>query len=154
MNKNRALPNTQRSRVGVYGVIVREEAVLFITQREGIYRGLFDLPGGGMEFGETPEETLRREILEELDAGFSTMHLFDNITTVEEVSSTPDRAPFTFHRIGLIYRLEGLHFFRQANKPTLLKAEWLSIRHQNPDSLSPLGKQILLRFRDKELHGE
>lgn len=57
---------TQRVRIGVYGVAVHQEQLL-LTQLSARDRdaGRWTLPGGGMEFGESPHETLRREFHEE-----------------------------------------------------------------------------------------
>lgn len=53
-------------RVGVYGRCVTADSVL-LTQLASTEpdRGKWTLPGGGMEFGETPEQTLCREFVEE-----------------------------------------------------------------------------------------
>ena len=48
-------------RPGSYAVIVRDDEKI-VVMRTG--QGFF-LPGGGAELGETPEDTLRREVLEE-----------------------------------------------------------------------------------------
>ncbi len=54
--------------VGVGALIVDEQGRLFLTQRgpqAQNERGLWEFPGGSVEFGETLAEALRREIHEE-----------------------------------------------------------------------------------------
>lgn len=46
-----------------------------------IYHGAWQLPGGGMEFGETPEKTLHREILEEVGVKIKIVKLVPKIYT-------------------------------------------------------------------------
>lgn len=53
------------SHKGVYGVIRKDNQILVIRKARGGYTGLYDLPGGTPEEGETPEQTLAREIKEE-----------------------------------------------------------------------------------------
>lgn len=51
-----------KNRTGVYGLCVREDKILLIkTQVDD----LWEVPGGGVEEGETHEEALKREYLEE-----------------------------------------------------------------------------------------
>jgi ADP-ribose pyrophosphatase YjhB (NUDIX family) len=49
-------------RIGVYALIFEQGRVLLALRRD---IGWWNLPGGGMEAGETVEEALRREVLEE-----------------------------------------------------------------------------------------
>ena len=51
--------------LGVYGVIINEDRILLVKKSRGAYTGKLDLPGGSFEHGETPIETLKREISEE-----------------------------------------------------------------------------------------
>ena len=47
-------------RISVYGVTIDSNTVLLVPQWDG-----YDIPGGGIELGETTEEALKREIYEE-----------------------------------------------------------------------------------------
>jgi ADP-ribose pyrophosphatase YjhB (NUDIX family) len=49
-------------RIGVFGVIIEDGNVLLGLRRDVDW---WNLPGGGMELGETVDEALRREVLEE-----------------------------------------------------------------------------------------
>ena len=54
-----------KAHFGVYGRIVKDGKILLIKKARGPYTGLYDLPGGSQEKGESYIETLTREILEE-----------------------------------------------------------------------------------------
>lgn len=58
--------------IEVVAAIIRKEDMIFATQRGyGEWKDWWEFPGGKMEAGETPEETLVREIREELSAEIS-----------------------------------------------------------------------------------
>jgi len=53
--------------IEVVAAIIRKGDKIFATQRGyGDWKDWWEFPGGKMEAGETPEEALKREILEEL----------------------------------------------------------------------------------------
>ena len=54
-----------RTHKGIYGYIEQDNKVLLIIKKRGPYTGMYDLPGGSPEVGESEEETLKREIMEE-----------------------------------------------------------------------------------------
>lgn len=90
---------TQRVRIGVYGVAVHQEQLL-LTQLSSRDRdaGRWTLPGGGMEFGESPHETLRREFNEETG-------LTPEIGSVLDVISILPRPDL--HVIQMIFEVEA-----------------------------------------------
>jgi 8-oxo-dGTP diphosphatase len=56
----------QHTSVRAYGILVHEESVLLVrSSSPQIVPPLWWLPGGGINFGESPEETLLREFEEE-----------------------------------------------------------------------------------------
>ncbi|MGB9867415.1 MAG: (deoxy)nucleoside triphosphate pyrophosphohydrolase [Bacillota bacterium] len=54
----------------VTAAVLRRDGKVLISQRqEGHLAGMWEFPGGKLEPGETPEECLARELMEELNVG-------------------------------------------------------------------------------------
>ena len=66
--------------IEVVAALIRREDKLFATERGyGPWKDWWEFPGGKMEPGEAPEEALKREIREELDAGIEVGRLLRTI---------------------------------------------------------------------------
>ena len=67
-------------RIEVVAAIIMRGKEVFATQRGyGQWQGWWEFPGGKMEEGESPQEALRREIREELDAKIEVGDLLETV---------------------------------------------------------------------------
>ena len=64
MSDARAYP--QRPFLAVSGAIIRQDKVLIVRRAKPSFNGLYTLPGGVVEPGETLDAALRREVMEEI----------------------------------------------------------------------------------------
>lgn len=95
------------TRIGVYGVAKDNGKILTVRQQRGPYAGKLDFPGGGIEFGESAEQAMRREFAEEVAMEFDSVELIDNLTAIVDVPNTPFNEPYLFYQIGMIYQVNG-----------------------------------------------
>lgn len=71
---------TDKKVIKVVAAIIRDNDKIFVTQRGyGEFKGGWEFPGGKIEAGETPEEALVREIMEELDTEIAVGKLINTI---------------------------------------------------------------------------
>ncbi len=84
--------------LAVDGLVMYEGKLVAIRRRYFPHQGLFSLPGGMVEYGETVEEAVVREVREE--TGLDT-----EVVALTGVHSDPDRDP-RGHVISLAYALE------------------------------------------------
>ena len=66
--------------IEVVAAIIIKDSQVFATQRGyGEFQGWWEFPGGKMEAGESPQEALKREIREELDADVLVKELLETV---------------------------------------------------------------------------
>ena len=93
------------TRLAAYGVIRRDDRVLLCRVAPGNYgAGFWTLPGGGLEFGEGPQEAALREVEEETG-------LLGHITGAPSIHSDTGEWPFsagpvTYHTVRFVYPME------------------------------------------------
>lgn len=114
----------QFKHVGAYGLIIKDEQIVLIKKVGGPYSGKLDLPGGTIEWGETPEETLIRELNEEVGINIKEYELFDaNSVTFEWIHKEELECG---HHLGIFYKI---------NKYENEIIENIDINEKNDDSL-------------------
>ena len=66
--------------IEVVAAIIIKDGKVFATRRGyGEFQGWWEFPGGKMEAGESPQEALKREIHEELDAAVEVKELLETV---------------------------------------------------------------------------
>ncbi len=95
--------------VGIGGVIIEQGRTLLIRRGSEPLRGEWSIPGGTLEVGETLQEGVAREMLEETGVEIRVLELievFDRIFLENEVSGTPPRKTPRFHFVIVDYLCE------------------------------------------------
>lgn len=87
--------------LGIYGLIIKDDKILLINKVSGPYDGKLDLPGGSLEFGERPVDTLKREILEETGLEILNYELFDVDSVCNEWEYKDKK--IKGHHVGVFY---------------------------------------------------
>jgi len=92
--------------VAAYGVCVDDEDRLLLARAAPMLtlRGRWFLPGGGVDHGEGPEDSLRREIAEESGLTIVPGPLLD---VLSDVRTLPDGT--SLHTVRLIYDVSSWH---------------------------------------------
>ena len=93
-----------KTHIGAYGLIIKDNKILLIKKKGGPYDGKLDLPGGTIEFNETPFEALVREFKEEVGISIIKYSLFDS-NSVNVVHNYKNEL-FKIHHIGIFYKIE------------------------------------------------
>jgi len=89
--------------IGSFGLVIKSNKIVLIKKVGRLYDGKLDLPGGTIEWGETPEETLIRELKEEVGIEVIDYSLFDaNSITFEWIHKGELEKG---HHLGIFYKI-------------------------------------------------
>ena len=130
----------QSSRFGVYAVLKYKNKFILIKKGKGPFKGRWDLPGGKTDFGESPEETLNREVMEETGLKIRSSRLEDVLAYTHESKKE------TFHHTGVIFNCVTKDVKNLNRKPDgndSFGAEVFSKRELKSMKLTPLAKKSL-----------
>jgi 8-oxo-dGTP diphosphatase len=140
------MSKTQVQRVGSYAFITAEGHCLLSLLNRGPNRGKWTLVGGGVDFGESPKEALKREIFEE--AGIVTeveAQLLDVFSHDHEFT-LPDGTIKYMHFIGVVHTLElaaMLPCKADADGSSSDGTRWFKISELNAAELNPSVLKVL-----------
>lgn len=99
------MSNDPSIRVSAYGLLHRDEKLLLcrLSDKVGMNPGHWTLPGGGLDFGEDPEDAVVREFKEETG-------LLVTVESLVAVDSLCDSMPgwSPMHSIRIIYKVRFL----------------------------------------------
>lgn len=132
------------TRIGAYGIIIQDDKIVLVEKAGGGYKGKFDLPGGGIEHTEIPDQALKREIKEETGAQVLHYELFDVTATNIRWQMNNDVWE-DLHHIGILYNVKINDNVLKEIPDGLDSngAHWYDIKMLDKDSLTPFASYAL-----------
>ncbi len=137
------------SHLGVYGIIRKDASILLIAKSRGPYKGKLDLPGGRPEHGETPEQTLVREVKEETGVTVYACQFVGNYSVIVEYCDA-EGVPQKMHHLGMIYNVVSYDDAALINimaTEDSLGAQWYRVAGLQEDMLSPFALRVVQELR-------
>ncbi len=132
----------QVTRYGSYGIITYDTEILLTQKKSGPYCGLWDLPGGGIEFGENPDATVIREIREETAIIVDSLKFFDVASAVREY--VQDGILYHFHHVGLLYQI--LNWTQASHLIPEEEARWVYLYKSMLGELTPFARHAVTKL--------
>jgi 8-oxo-dGTP diphosphatase len=132
----RKIVRKRNSRYGAYGIVLEGTQILLTLKKSGPYTGLWDLLGGKIEFGETPEEALLRELQEEAALQTEGFKLLTIATY--NASYVRDGHQYLFHHIGILYRVFTISPLPQCTPEEEIR--WVELAKIDLATLTPFAK--------------
>jgi len=138
--------------VGVYGIYIKNAKVLLIKKSRGPYEGMFDLPGGKIEKGETLEHALRREFIEEVGCEIKDLNFLSMNEYFCEYK-TPKEVLLNFHHTGTYFTvsLSSDDIKVGADGEDSLGSQFVDIKDLDNVKIAPIAKPMILKAIKEKL---
>lgn len=139
-----ANPSNERFHVGAYGILIKDGKILLIKKSRGAYKGMYDLPGGGIEFNEKIEDALKREFIEETGitvSSYSFLGYNEYFCDYTNDSGELRR----LHHIGLYYEVAATfeNIKSDSDGQDSLGAEFIDIKELDKIQIAPIAKKMI-----------
>lgn len=140
----------KHTHIGAYGIIIENNKIALIKKANGGYTGKLDLPGGGIEHTESPEQALIRELKEEANVTvkeYTLLMVKDNNITW----NIKDDLYEDLHHIGILYqvKIKEKDLKNDPDGIDSLGANWYDIDSLNLDTLTPFAKAAVTYIKSK-----
>lgn len=132
-------PNITKTHFGIYGILKQNGKILLIKKARGPYTGLYDLPGGSPETGETKEETLKRELMEETSLKVKKYALLKELRVIFSDFTRASGEKGTLAHTGVLFDVadwEG-DILTTSDGLDSLGAQWVDIDTLNGQNATP-----------------
>lgn len=124
---------------GCIAFVENSQGQILMQQRKYPY-GKWGLPGGLMELGESTEETVRREVLEETGLKLGSLSLF-GVYSGEKYLCIAQNGD-EFYVVTTVYRTSEYSGDLSVNDDESLKFEWCD-KHDLPENIAGTHKDII-----------
>ncbi len=134
-----SVPDNPRVYNGAYGLCRNPSGKLLLVRiTEGLDKGLWTLPGGGIEWGEHPDNAVIRELEEE--TGITDVRSLQVTALYSHKYLRSEHHPYdSLHHIGIIYDLTLGHFdLRFEQNGSTNRCEWFTENQVRQLPLVPL----------------
>lgn len=138
-------------RFGAYGLVTDPEGRILLTRIAEGYPGggQWHLPGGGTDFGETPERALARELIEETSQHGRILELLGVGHRYDPAALGPEGVPLDWHVIRVTYRIRVDEptdaAVTEAAGGSTAEAAWFTRAELSNLSLTELTREALVR---------
>lgn len=129
----------QAQRVAAYALVFDERGRVLLVLAGPADSNMWYLPGGGVDFGEDPQEGVRREVTEE------TGQVVDQLTLWRVLSDTVRVASGRVHNVRIIYRAhveQGIELRAEIGGSTV-GAQWVPLPEALDLKLAPFARECL-----------
>lgn len=124
------------------GAIIEEDGKLLLQQRAD--NGLWGFHGGSLEIGETLEETLIREVKEELNINITKCHLFKTYTGKDFLFTYPNGD--VVYIVDNIFVVDSYEGELKASDDEVKSLQWFEINQVPWDLVVPHNRMILKEY--------
>lgn len=115
-------------KVTVTGIVIRNNQLLVLKRNEEPFKDMWDLPGGYAQLGESPEETIRRELTEELGVEGIKLTFLKNI---------PGEAEYKDRKFAILAKFYLVDFEGEINLNEENSAyQWVSLSELVPNEVA------------------
>lgn len=135
--------NPEHPIVGVGAVIVKDNEIVLVKRGKAPRKGEWSLPGGGVELGETTQQAIKREILEETGLKAHIQGVIDTVDYIERDKAST----INFHYVLIDY-LALYHEGKLAAASDADQAQWISFERALALPLWDETKRIIRAARD------
>jgi len=138
----------KKTHSGVYGIIMSGDTILLVRKSRGPYIGTLDLVGGRSEQGETPEQTLMREVQEE--AGILVLKATFWYEHTHQVKYHEHGQDIELHHSATVYKIDSYDassFMSDIHTEDVQGAGWYKISDLNVENLSPLALYAVSKIK-------
>jgi 8-oxo-dGTP diphosphatase len=136
-------------RLSAYALIHHDDHLLLSKLNRGPHSGKWNLVGGSIEHGESPEQALLREIREEAGLNVDATPILLDVLSENQIFENTEGIQENFHLIGVIYSLKlelRAREFASADGESSDGCQWFPIQEIQNLKVVPFVTEALKRI--------